>query len=47
MWDGANDTWIELGGQYRTPIRQGLRIAQKQAAPNLLTLPIPAPEVTQ
>ena len=43
-WDASSDSWVELGGEYRNPIRQGLRIARKQAAPNLLRLPIPAPQ---
>ena len=36
--------WEPLGDEYRKPISEGLRIANKQAAPDLLKLPVPAPE---
>jgi hypothetical protein len=44
MWDRTSNGWIPLGSEYRNPIRDGLRIARKQTAPNLLTLPVPAAE---
>lgn len=44
MWDVENGAWVELSAKYRNSIRQGLRIARKQAAPDLLHLPIPAPQ---
>ena len=43
IWDRDQAQWTRLDNNYRTAVRQGLRIAQKQAAPNLLRLPIPAP----
>jgi hypothetical protein len=43
-WSQADGTWQTLDGSYRPAIRQGLRIARKQAAPDLLRLPIPAAE---
>jgi hypothetical protein len=43
-WSQADRAWQKLDGQYRPAIRQGLRIARKQAAPDLLRLPIPAAE---
>lgn len=47
-WNNSLKRWEQLPGKYRNPIRQGLRIARKEAAPNLLTLPIPtAVEVKQ
>lgn len=42
VWDSEGQRWIELDDNYRTSIRQGLRIARKQAAPDLLKLPIAA-----
>lgn len=35
--------WEPLDASYRTAIRDGLRIARNQAAPNLVILPVPAP----
>ena len=47
-WDQASRTWVPLGADYTASIRDGFRIARKQAAPNLFRIPIPAPtEVTQ
>ena len=43
-WDQKERTWKKLSGSYRKSIQQGLRMARKQAAPNLITLPVPAPE---
>jgi hypothetical protein len=42
VWDQANRTWSPLDSSYRTAIREGLRIARKQAAPDLIRLPLPA-----
>ena len=36
--------WAKLGGAYEAPVRNGLRIARKQAAPNILTVPVAAPK---
>jgi hypothetical protein len=43
-WNQAGGAWEVLDGAYRPAIRQGLRIARKQAAPDLLRLPVPAAE---
>jgi hypothetical protein len=43
-WDGAGAGWTSLGGSYRSSIQQGLRIAKKQVAPDLITMPVPAPQ---
>ncbi len=43
-WNEAGGNWQTLDGNYRAAIRQGLRIARKQAAPDLLRLPVPAAE---
>ncbi len=39
-WNSSNNSWETLSSKFRNPIRQGLRIARKEAAPDLLTLPI-------
>ena len=41
VWDQASRVWEPLDRSYRSPIRQGLRIARKQSAPDLLLLPLP------
>lgn len=43
-WDQANRQWVAVGSQYRNAIRQGLRLARDQVGPDLLLLPIAAPE---
>ncbi len=45
-WDQQNRQWVEED-TYRNQVRTGLLIAQKQQAPDLLLLPIPAPEDVQ
>jgi hypothetical protein len=44
VWDQDAGEWVALGGEYRNRIRQGFRVARRQIAPELLILPIPAPE---
>ncbi len=39
--------WEQLPDEYRKAITEGLRIARKQAAPNLLIVPVNAPEIAQ
>lgn len=46
-WDAEEKAWITLGSEYRTPVRDGLRIARKQAAPDLITIPVRAAEVAR
>jgi len=43
-WNNKTAQWVSLGGQYARDIRLGLKVAKKQAAPEMLTLPMPAPE---
>ncbi len=43
-WDHTARAWVELDREYRNAVRKGLRIARKQVAPDLLHLPLPAPE---
>ena len=42
-----NRQWIELDRSYEEPIKAGLRMARKQAAPSLILAPVPAAEVAQ
>lgn len=44
FFNTESGNWEELGGKYETPVRNGLRIAKKQAAPNILTVPVAAPK---
>jgi hypothetical protein len=44
VWDQTSGSWQPLDASYRSAIRQGLRIARKQAAPDLIFLPLPAAE---
>ncbi len=47
-WDQSQRAWVELDpGEYRAAILKGIRIAKKQAAIDVLQLPILAPEVSQ
>lgn len=46
MWDPEVGEWVSLSGRRaRNQVRQGIRIARRQVAPDLLLLEVPAPEV--
>ncbi len=47
FWNPKEKRWETLPDDYLRSIRQGLRIARKEAAPDLLTLPMPTPEIAQ
>ena len=47
FWNKETNSWETLSSDYRHAIREGLRIARKEAAPDLLTLPVPAREAGQ
>ncbi len=47
IWNQAKKAWEVLPGKYSKAVRDGLRIARKEAAPDLLTLPVPIPEVVK
>jgi hypothetical protein len=44
VWNPRTRTWEVLDETYRKPVMQGLRIARKQAPPDLIKLPVSAPE---
>jgi hypothetical protein len=46
-WSQKTRSWIALDDSYRKSILHGLKIARKQSAPDLLTLPIPTVEVSK
>ena len=46
-WDQQSRQWVDLGDSYRNNVKTGIAIAQKQQAPDLLMLPISAPEAAQ
>ncbi len=43
-WDREARAWMDLEGSYRNQVRMGLRVARRQVAPDLLLLPVAAPE---
>ncbi len=47
FWNKTTGQWEILGDEFRKPITDGLRIARKQAAPDLLMMPVPGPEAAQ
>src|SRR5262249_5973203 len=42
-WDAAGKQWHVFPGSYRNAVREAIRIALERAAPEILTLPVPAP----
>ena len=46
-WDQAAGKWVKLGSEYRDSIRKGVRIARKQLAPDMIRVPVSAPEAAQ
>lgn len=43
MWNSEEKKWINLGGEYKDPVRKGIAIAREQVAPNLLFVPVRSP----
>jgi len=39
-WNNETGTWEELSGSYRKPIRDGIRMAKKEAPIDMLVLPV-------
>ena len=46
VWDHADQSWTDAADS-RSDVRKGIRIARKQAAPDLLRLPVPAAEAVK
>ena len=43
-WNNSDDNWVVLDDEFRQPLDRAIRIARKQLPPDLIRLPIPAPE---
>ncbi len=43
-WNQRTRSWESVGDEYRNPIRKGIRLARNQIGPDLLLLPLAAPE---
>lgn len=46
-WNRVKKRWELLPDRYKKPIRNGLRMARKETAPDLLVLPVSAPEIAK
>lgn len=42
VWSQETRSWVPLDSSHRSAIRNGLRIARKQSAPDLIQLPLPS-----
>lgn len=40
MWQQSSQSWQPLSAEYRLPVNKALRIARKQLAPDLITVPV-------
>lgn len=47
LWDQKARAWVPLDDGYRLPIRRAIQIASQQAAPDLVLLPVSAPEAAR
>ncbi len=47
IWHKQSRQWQPLPDSYRTEITKGLRMAKKQLAPDLLSLPVALTEVSE
>lgn len=43
-WDHRQNDWVMLDDSYRSAVRDGLRMARQTKTPDLVRLPVPAPE---
>ncbi|PAU79635.1 hypothetical protein CK501_12570 [Halovibrio salipaludis] len=44
VWDNNEEQWQTLPATYNSQVQEGLKIAREQAAPDLIRLPLSAPE---
>ena len=47
FWNKETGAWQILGDEYRNTVGEGIRIANRQTSPNIVRLPILAPEQAQ
>lgn len=47
LWNNSQRQWQPLEGDYSKPVRDAIRIARKQATPNMLMLPVSAPRALE
>lgn len=47
FWNSKAGAWEPLGSTYKTPVRNGIRMARKQLTVDMLTLPIEGPEAAE
>ncbi len=45
MWNQASGAWEPVDDEYKTPVRNGIRMERKQLTVDMLTLPVHGPEV--
>lgn len=46
-WNQAEQKWDKLGEEYRAAVLEGIRMARKQVAPDLIRIPLPAAEAVR
>ena len=42
-WDAAKKSWVQ-DNNYADAVKDALRVAKKEGAPDLVTVPVPAPQ---
>ena len=47
MWDVKKKAYVPMASGYERDIMAGLRIAREQEAPNIIRVPVPAPEAAK
>ena len=46
-WDRGAGKWTEMGAEYKKPVRNAIKIAQKTAQNDIMLLPVEAPEAAK